>query len=127
VVKVGVIFRVGMIADHQRDFAGEFAGALAVEQIDEAVVVFGNKNCHARTVVRGGDAPLNGKLLGDGSKPLGEVFQVELEAFEIPFDAGEIETFDAGLVLLEVKDVAAMPVDEISDCGIEAFAIRAPQ
>jgi hypothetical protein len=31
------------------------------------------------------------------------------------------------LVLLEVKDVAAMPVDEIRDCRIQAFAIRAPQ
>lgn len=127
VVKVGVIFRVGMIADYQANFAGEFAGALAVEQIDKAVVVFGNKNGDARTVVRGGDAPLNRELFGDGSKPLWKILEVELETSEIPFDAGEIETFDAGLVLLEMQDVAAMPVDEIRDCGIKAFAIRTPQ
>jgi hypothetical protein len=126
-VEVCVIFRVGMIADYQGDFAGEFAGALPVEQIDETVIVFGNKNSYARAVVRGGDAPLNRKLLGDGSKPFGKIFQVEFETCEIPFDACEIGTFQAGLVLLEMKDVAAMPVDEIRDCGIEAFAIGAPQ
>jgi len=126
VVKVGVIFRVGMIADHQRDFASEFAGALAIEQIHKAVVVFGDKNGHARTVVRGGDAPLNRKLFGDGSKPLWKILEVELETGEIPFQAREIETFDAGLVLLEMKDVAAMPVDKIRDRGVEAFAIGAP-
>jgi hypothetical protein len=73
------------------------------------------------------DAPLNGKLLGDGSKPFWKVFQVEFEPFEIPFDAREIETFDAGLVLLEMKDVAAMPVDKIRDCGVEALSIGASQ
>jgi hypothetical protein len=44
---------------------------------------------------------------------LWKVFQIELEPFEIPFDAGEIETFFPGLVLLEMKNVAAMPVNEI--------------
>ena len=126
-IKVCVGLRVGMIADYQGDFAGEFAGALPVEQVDETVIVFGYKNGYARAVVRGGDAPLNGKLFGDGSKPFGKVFQVEFETCEIPFDACEIGTFQAGLVLLEMKDVATMPVDEIRDCGIEAFAIRAPQ
>src|SRR6202040_1396286 len=96
VVKVGVVFRVGMIADHQGNFAGEFASALAVEQIDEAVIVLGNKNGYTRTIVRAGDAPLNRKLLGDGSEPFWKVFQIEFETGEIPFDAGKIETFDAG-------------------------------
>jgi hypothetical protein len=30
-------------------------------------------------------------------------------------------------MLFEVKDVAAMPVDEIRDRRIETFAIRAPE
>jgi hypothetical protein len=64
---------------------------------------------------------LNGKLLGDGSEPLWKILEVEFETCEIPFDACEIETFDAWLVLLEMKDVAAMPVDEVRDCGVEAF------
>jgi hypothetical protein len=70
---------------------------------------------------------LNGKLLGDGRKPRREVFYVELETCEVPFDAGKIETFFSGLVLLEMKDVAIMPVDEVGDGRIQTFAIRAPQ
>lgn len=126
-VKICVGLRVGMIADDEADFAFEFASALAVEEIDEAVIVFGNKNCHARAVIRGGDAPLNGELLGDGRKPLWKILEVEFETCEIPFDAREVKTFDAGLVLLEMQDVAAMPVDKIRDCGVEAFPIGAPQ
>ena len=61
------------------------------------------------------NAPPNRKLLGDGRKPLWKIFEIELEPFEIPFDPGEIETFFPGLVLLEVKNVAAMPVDEIGN------------
>jgi hypothetical protein len=66
-------------------------------------------------------------LLGNGSKPLREVFQIELESSEIPFDAGKIETLFASLVLLEMKDVATVPVDEIRNGRIQALAIRAPQ
>jgi len=69
---------------------------------------------------------LNRKLLGDGREPLWKILEVELETGEIPFQAGEIKAFDAGLVLLEVENVAAMPVDEIRDCGIEAFPIGTP-
>ena len=70
---------------------------------------------------------MNRKLFGDGSKPLWKILEVEFETCEIPFDAGEVETFDAGLVLLEMKDVAAMPIDEIRDCGVEALSIGAPE
>ena len=38
-----------------------------------------------------------------------------------------VEDEDAGLVLLEMKDVAAMPIDEIRDCGVEALSIGAPE
>src|ERR1700751_936033 len=124
VVKVCVIFRVGMIADHQRNLASEFASALPVEQIYKAVVILGDKNGYARTVVRGGDAPLNRKLFGDGREPLWKILEVELETGKIPFKTREVSAFDAGPVLLEGENVAAMPVDEIRDCGIEAFPIR---
>ena len=69
---------------------------------------------------------MNRKLLGDGSKPFWKILEVELETGEIPFEAREIKAFNAGLVLLEVENVTAMPVDEIRDCGIEAFPIGTP-
>ncbi len=126
-VKVCVAFRVGMVADHQRNFAGEFADPLPIQQINQTVIVFRYQNGHARTVVRARDAPLNRKLLGNGCKPLREVLQIELEPCEVSFDAGKIETFFAGLVLLEMKDVAAVPVDEIRNCCVQALAVGAPQ
>ncbi len=126
-VKVRVTLRVRMVADNQRNFAGEFADPLSIEQINETVIIFRNKYGYSRTVGRRGDAPLNGKFLGNRRKPFREVFQIELEASEVPFDAGKIESFFSRLVLLEMKDVATMPVDEVRDCCIQALAIRALQ
>jgi len=40
---------------------------------------------------------------------------------------GKIETFFPSLVLLEMKDVATMPVDKIRNGRIETLAIRTPQ
>src|ERR1700723_2482944 len=40
IVKVCVALRVRMIADHQGDFAGEFANPLAIEQVYETVIIF---------------------------------------------------------------------------------------
>ena len=67
---------------------------------------------------------MNRKLFGDGREPFWKILEVELETGEVPFKAREVKAFDAWLVLLEVENVAAMPVDEIRDCGIEAFPIR---
>jgi hypothetical protein len=40
-----------MVADDEGDFAGEFASALPVEQVDQAVIIFGNEDGYARTIV----------------------------------------------------------------------------
>jgi len=57
-------------------------------------------------------------LFGNGREPFRKIFQIEFEAGEIPFHAGKIKTFLARLMLLEMKNVAAMPVDEIGDCRV---------
>lgn len=89
------------------------------------MIVFGDENGDARAVGGSGDAPLNRKLLRDGFKALRKVFQIEFEAGEIPFDAREVETLFARLMLFEMKDVATVPVDEIGDGGVETAAIGA--
>jgi len=48
-----------------------------------------------------------------------------LKPVEFPFHAGEIESFFADLVLFEMKDVAALAINEIGNGGIESFAVRA--
>ena len=64
-------------------------------------------------------------MFGDGSEPFRKIFQIEFEAGEIPFNAGKIKTFPTRLMLLEMKNVATMPVDEIRDCRVQTLAIRA--
>ncbi len=50
-IKIGVVPGVRMIADHQRDLAGEFPDPLPIEQVNEAVIVFGNKDGDAGAIV----------------------------------------------------------------------------
>ena len=100
-VKIGVSFGYGVITDDEGNFASEFAIALAVEQIHQAMVEFGNKNGNARPVAGNRESPVHGKLLRDRSKLGRKVFQFELEIGEIPFHAGKVKTFFASLVLLE--------------------------
>lgn len=56
-----------------------------------------------------------------------KIFQIELEPCKIPFDAGKIETLFPRLVLLEMKDVPTMPVNEIRNRRIQPLTIRALQ
>ena len=49
-VKVGEGLVIWVVGDNERDFAGEFAALMAVEEIDEAVIVFRDQDDHARAV-----------------------------------------------------------------------------
>src|ERR1700722_1000756 len=51
-VKVGDGLIVGVIGNDERDVAVQFSAVLTVEQVDEAVVVFGNEDDAARAVGR---------------------------------------------------------------------------
>src|SRR5580700_545383 len=137
-VEIGDGSVVGMIGDDQRDIAGEFAGPVTVEKIDEAVVVLRNQNDHARTMRGLRQAPLHLKLFGDGREMFGEVGEVfigevvlsdivlreiEVEVFGIELDAHQEESgFFVG-VLVSMQDVAAVAVDEVGDGGDFAFGV----
>src|SRR5260370_35191550 len=77
--------------------------------------------------MRGREASLNREMVRDGLKPLRKVLQIKLEAGQVPLDACQIKTFLSRLVLLEVKDVAAVPINEICDRRIEPLAVRTLQ
>src|SRR5258708_3175368 len=113
-----------MIADHQGNLAGKFADPLAVEQIDQAMVVFRYENRHARPVLGSRNTPLNCKLLRDRLEPLREIFQVELKSRQVPFHSRKIEALFSRLVLLEMQNVPAMPVNEVCNRRIEPLAVR---
>jgi hypothetical protein len=65
---------VGMIADDQRNVARQLSGAMAVQQIDQAMVVARNKQRHPRTVARKRHAPLHPKARGDGRELFAKSF-----------------------------------------------------
>jgi len=103
--------------------ACEFAVALAIEQVDEAVIVLRNKNRDARPVIAPADHPIHAELVGNRTKGAVKVLQVESEAVEVPFDAGQVVTLLAGLVLLEMEDVAIIAVDKFGDGRVEALTV----
>src|ERR1700682_5434500 len=58
-IKICVTLCVGVIADHQREIASQLSVTLAIEKIHEAVIEFGNKDGHTRTLATQGDAPVH--------------------------------------------------------------------
>src|SRR5882672_122032 len=115
---------VRMIAYHQRNLAGKFADTLPIEQIDQAMIVFRYENRYTWPVLGSRDTPLNRELLRDRLEPLREIFQVELKSRQVPFHARRIEALFSRLVLLEMQNVPAVPVNEVRDRRIETLAVR---
>ena len=50
-IKVRQRFGGGMIADNRNDVAGQVAGAMPVQQVDQTVIVTGNQNRYLGAVV----------------------------------------------------------------------------
>src|SRR5215813_6246964 len=114
-----------MVADDQRKIASQLASALPVEEVDQAVVVFRDKNRHPGTAAAECDAPVHAECVGDRAEGGIELFQIELEPAQIPFHSGVIETLLTRRMLFEVEYVSVMPVEEFGDSCIQAFAVRA--
>jgi len=86
-VEFRVTLSIGMIADNERDFTGQFRNTLPVQQVYQAVVMLRNKDRYSRPVGRERNPPLHGKLLCNGRERCGEVLQRKPEATQIPFDS----------------------------------------
>src|ERR1700733_12533355 len=63
---------VGMIGNDQGDVASQFTALMAIEKVDEAVIVFRDKDNHPRAARRLRQAPIHVELLGDGREVLVE-------------------------------------------------------
>jgi hypothetical protein len=86
--------------------------------------MFRNEYRNARPAAGKRHPPLHRKVLCDRTELIRKVLQVQLKPVQVPLDASQIVPLLICLVLLEMKDVSAMTVDEVSDRGVEAFAIR---
>src|ERR1700730_5853817 len=120
-VKIGVAFGFGVITYDHGNFAGQFAVALPVKQIHQAMVEFRNENANARPMAGDGKAPMHGKFLRNWAKLDRKIFQFQLEISEIPLHAREVKPLFAGLVLLKMQNISIMPKDEIGDSGVQPF------
>ena len=121
--EIGVALGVGMVADHQGKVAGEFAIALAMKQVHQAVIVFGNEDGHAWPAIAQGQHPVHTELVRDWAEGSIEIAQVQAEVLEIPFDARQVKALFAGLMLFEVENVALVAIDEFCESGVQSLAV----
>ena len=125
-VKIGVAFRVDMIANNQRKIAFPFSAPLAIQQIHQAVILLGNEDGQARTVIAQRDAPVHAELVRDGAKRAVEVLHVQAESVQIPLDTRQVVTLFARLMLLEVKNTSIVAANKLGDGGVQPLAVWAP-
>src|SRR5579864_83388 len=124
-VKIRMAFRVGMVADDERDFARQFARVPAVEQVHQAMIVLGNEYRDTQAVARKRDLPLHVQTVRDWSEVAREILHLNLEAGEVPLDAREIKAQFRDHVLLEMENIPAGAEDEFRERCVQAFAVRA--
>ncbi len=114
-----------MVAHDQGDVAGELAGAVAQEQIVEAVVVARDEDRHALALAGQEQAPLHLEAAGhlrDG--PL-EARAVGPHLGEVEADALEELAGQGVRMLVGVEDVEAMPVEQLGQGCDDAAPVRA--
>ena len=124
-MEFGQAAAVFVVGDNQRDIAIEFANAVAVQQVDQAVFVFGYKDGHARLAYRQRYLPLHIVLFGDGGKGGGKAVHRQGKAVQVPLHAHQEQVFHRVLVLVGVQDVGVIGQQEIGDGCNQAVAVRA--
>jgi hypothetical protein len=96
----------------------------SVESTCQAVIVLGNEDGHAWPAITQREHPVHAELVCDRAKRSIEIAQVQAEAVEIPFDASQVKAILAGLMLLEVENVAVVAIDEFGNGGVQSLAVR---
>ncbi len=121
---------VGMIGNDQRNVADEFAAVMAIEKINEAVIVLRDENNHALLVRRQGEPPVHLEFVSDRGKMLAEVGEVPIGYVDVKISGIEFDPHEeqAGFfvgVFVGMEDVAAVAIDEIGNGGDFAFGVGA--
>src|SRR6185437_15540561 len=116
-------FVVGMIRNDERNFAGEFATAVSIEKIGEAMIVFGNQDGHSGSTRGLGQPPCHVEAFRDRVEVAGKISQVDVEIRGIEFHPHQkqIRTFIG--VLVGMQDVPVVAIDEVGDSRHNTFLI----
>jgi hypothetical protein len=114
-----------VVADHGHHFPAQFAGALAQQQIVQAMIVLGDEHHDALAARLIEQAVLH-------LKAFGELTDRALQGYAIRHQLGQIEAQplkeqarDAVGVLVRIEDVGAMPVQHLRQRRDDAATIRA--
>src|SRR5271167_4516954 len=104
-IKIRMKPGIRMIADDQRKIASQFPVSLAVKQVHQTMVKLRNKDRHSWTVTAHGNSPVHSKFVSDRPERARKILQIQSESIEIPFDACQVKTFFASLMLLKMQNV----------------------
>jgi hypothetical protein len=112
-----------VIADNQRDGAVQLAGLMSVKNIHQAVKVLRHEAGDTGGFRHQMESPMHVKL-GCGVLK----FRLEcglIESFQRPFDAHKKKTGFMVLMLIGVRDVGAVSIEQAGDRRHQAFTVRA--
>ena len=123
--KISVALSVGMVADHQRKIAGQLSIALAMKQIHQAMIVLGDKDRYPWPSIAQSKHPVHSKFVRHRTESSVEIAQVQTKAAQVPFDARQVVPLFAGLMLLEVQNIAVVPVHEFGNGSVQALPVEA--
>ena len=101
-VKTGQVPRGRVVADDEGDVAAQLSDGVAVEQVQQAMLVLGNENRGGGPGHRIGQPPLHLKAVGQGLEALAERRVVQREIRQVPLDAHEEQAQIVVLVLIGV-------------------------
>ena len=113
-----------VVADDEREVAAELACLVAMQQIDEAVVILRDEEGDVLLGVGELDAPVHLELAGDGLEGRAECGFGEAGGFGDELDAHEEEAKLDILMLVGVEDVDVVALDqEVDDGDDNSFAV----
>ncbi len=132
-VECGQLFSVAVVRDEDRDLAVEFSGTGAMQEVGNAMQVLGAENGDPIPVGLGTYAvelPAHFKFLSKGRKGgnkgcYGVVGWHSRIGFDGPLDAHEEEAEGVVLMLIGVKDVGALRIEQSGYTGDEALLVGA--
>ena len=121
------LIRIHVVGNHAGDAAFQFAVAVAIEKIMQAMIEFRHQNDNARPLVHVVDLPSHRKFVRDVRKPRAQLFQRHARAHGFEMHAHE-EMLRAGIAILRaIDDVAALRVQKRRHGMNDARLVRARQ
>ena len=114
-----------VVADDQRHVAAQLAGAVPVQQIDQAVLVAGDEDRRLRPIRRVLEAVVDPEAVDERLERRRERRVGDVEAVEVELDAHEEAAPFVVAMLGGVEDVGAVLEQEARNRRDEALRVRA--